>query len=84
MLVPHSLDPVDFGWVLDEADGYKPITTLDEIAPEKLRGFVACGCKIACDTNRCSCYKNTLNCVSACAVCEVRFNYIFCFSIEPF
>ena len=34
MLVPHSLDPVDFGWVLDEADGYKPITTLDEIAPE--------------------------------------------------
>ena len=68
------LDPTNWGWKLNETKPeYIPILTDFPVAPEILLNFVRCKCKSSskntCMTMQCSCRKNGLKCVAACANC---------------
>ena len=70
----NYLDPTNWGWKLNETKpGYIPILTDFPVAPEILLNFVRCKCKSSskntCMTMQCSCRKNGLKCVAACANC---------------
>lgn len=69
LLTPTSLDPTAFGWTKTDS-GYKPIGSLNPIAPDELQKFICCGCEGDCKNNKCSCVKNLLKCVSACSECH--------------
>ena len=47
--------------------------TDQDAAPKSILKFVRCKCKVTvsgCSTNRCTCKKNGLHCVSACGNCQ--------------
>ena len=69
----HCLNPLDWGWKL-ENDALVPIKTDLEPAPECLLNFIRCNCqpstKYPCKGLNCSCRKHGLECVAACGNCH--------------
>ena len=64
-----ELDPKEWGW--KEANSLLlPVTTDLPPAPSNLLEMIRCNCKTGCNTLRCSCLKNGLECTSACGNCE--------------
>ncbi|CAG2255285.1 unnamed protein product [Mytilus edulis] len=61
--------PSDWGWVL-QGTSLCPIRTILPPAPDKLLHVIRCKCKSGCDTRRCTCRKNGLDCSSACSECK--------------
>ena len=61
---------------------YKPISTLDPLAPEQVLNTVRCNCKAACKTKRCSCVKGGLSCSQFCSCFETCENTDFVESLE--
>ena len=81
-----SLDPIDWGWYQKE-NILCPVMTDREVAPACGLKVIRCNCKEGtkqCGTNRCTCRKNGLGCVSTCGDChceecenrEVFYDYI--------
>lgn len=64
-----SRDALNYGWLRD-ARGYEPIVMTDPMAPDELLKFISCNCKTTCSTQRCSCKKNNVKCISACGHCH--------------
>ena len=67
-----NLDPLEWGWKLNE-NSLVPITTDLDPAPSHLLQFVRCKCKAEnrrCSTSICSCRKHGLKCVSSCGTCR--------------
>ena len=63
------MQPEDFGWKI--VDGkLTPVMMTKPIAPDCLLNIFKCGCKGDCRTKRCSCFKNGLECSSACTECH--------------
>ncbi|VDI23197.1 Hypothetical predicted protein [Mytilus galloprovincialis] len=65
----HMLSPSDWGWVL-QGTSLCPIRTILPPAPDNLLHVIRCKCKSGCDTRRCTCRKNGLDCSSACSECK--------------
>ena len=67
-LMPYSIDPVEWGWKLNN-NKYIPIGMDNVAAPESLLNIVGCKCKTTssrpCRTQLCSCVKHGLTCVAA-------------------
>lgn len=62
------LPPISWGWKLVENEGFVPITTLLEPAPENLLRLTCCNCKNFCEKN-CECRRSSLTCTSMCGQC---------------
>ena len=69
LLQSMSLIPEEYGCIVGN-HGYEPVPTLDPIAPEELLKFTSCNCHGDCSTERCSCKKNGVQCISACGICK--------------
>ena len=71
-LMIHT-DPCDWGWEM-VSEKLVPIATDKDPAPETLLNVIRCSCKVesrnCCGTGLCSCKKNGLTCVAACANCH--------------
>ena len=69
----ENINPQEWGWKLFDGH-YSPIKTDLEVAPDNLLKFIRCKCQLTsknpCSTAICSCQKNGLRCVSACAGCH--------------
>ena len=63
------LDPLQWGWQLED-NNLQPITTDQPPAPDDLLKIIRCKCKTECKSALCSCRRNGLKCVTACAVCH--------------
>ena len=63
-----SRDPLEYGWIRNVC-GYEPVVMTEPMAPDNLLKFVSCNCKANCATQRCSCKKNKVKCISACGNC---------------
>ncbi len=60
-----------WGWKLHQASNkFDPIMTDQPAAPDDMLKFVRCKCTKGCTAALCSCRKNGLFCVSACAHCR--------------
>lgn len=64
-----GLDPLNFGWKITNGK-LVPIKTSFAPAPEELMTVLRCNCKQQCDTRRCTCRKNGLQCSIACGECR--------------
>lgn len=65
----EKLDPTDWGWHLSE--GRMLPKKMDLLpAPEYLLKVIRCQCMGDCDTQRCSCRKNGLECSVSCTGCK--------------
>ena len=76
-LMDTDLDPTDWGWKIDNAQ-LIPVMTTKDAGPPEILNIVRCKCKSAnkqCQSNICSCRKNSLKCVSACGHCHGRNCY---------
>ena len=62
-------NPLDYGWRIAE-NKYELIPSMDHIAPRELLELTHCSCTTNCNNRRCSCKKNDLKCISACANCK--------------
>ena len=60
---------LDWGWMLKDNMIFPTLTDL-EPAPQQLLQIVKCGCKGDCDSQRCSCKKNGIQCTFACKNCK--------------
>ena len=73
LLQNKCLDPLEWGWTL-ENQRMVPIMTDLDAAPATVLKFICCKCKSnnrkQCATNMCSCFKNGLKCVAACGHCR--------------
>ena len=49
---------------------YTPIDFLGPMAPEGLLKLISGSCKTDCNSNRCSCVRANLKCLSACTTCR--------------
>ncbi len=65
----NEMDPLKWGWVV-ENNTMLPVMTLKEAAPAKILNLIRCGCKSGCNSKRCSCRKNGLQCTTACVNCH--------------
>ena len=68
-----DLDPLEWGWKLNENWYLVPIMTDLDPAPSHLLQFVRCRCKAEnrrCSTSICSCRTHGLKCVSSCGTCR--------------
>jgi len=63
------VDPEKWGWCLRKGQ-LEPKTMDSPVAPDSLLKLVRCQCKSNCDTQRCSCKRNELECSSACGECK--------------
>ena len=63
-----SLDPLEYGWI-HGVRGYEPLAMTEPMAPDELLRFISCNCKTSCSTQRCSCKKNNVKCIS-CGYCH--------------
>lgn len=63
------LDPCDWGWKIVN-DKFLPIPMEQPPAPDDILNIIRCKCKTSCSSLLCSCRKNNLPCVSACANCH--------------
>ena len=68
LLKSMSRDPENYGWY-QTANGYEPVLTTAAMAPANLLKFVSCNCKGDCTSQRCSCKKTNVKCISACGNC---------------
>ena len=68
-LKSDALNPCEWGWKV-VTDELMPITTDLPPAPDDLLTVIRCKCKTACISSLCSCRKNNLHCVTACANCH--------------
>ena len=65
----EKLNPSEWGWKLHN-ERLVPIKCSKSAAPSKLLNVIRCNCKTNCDTRRCTCRKNGLECSSACGECK--------------
>ena len=68
-----SLDPTNFGFHTKSVQGKDmmlPTTIQREIAPDAILNIIHCGCKGACDTKKCTCYKASIPCRLLCTNCN--------------
>jgi len=65
----NCVDPEKWGWCLRKGQ-LEPKTMDSPVAPDSLLKLVRCQCKGNCDTQRCSCKRNELECSSACGECK--------------
>jgi len=64
-----GLHATDWGW--KEKDGQLlPISTDEDPAPTYLIEMIRCNCKTGCNTSRCTCRKQGLECTSVCGECK--------------
>eukprot|EP00794_Sanderia_malayensis_P014567 gene14567-16069_t len=59
----------NWGWV-NKSEKLFPITTSLPPTPAKFLEMIKCACKANCDTRRCTCRKNTLQCSTAGSECH--------------
>ena len=64
-----DLSSLDWGW-LDSPNGLIPVRMDQPAAPEQLLKTIKCNCTGRCDTKRCTCRKNGLQCTLACGNCR--------------
>ena len=65
----HDLNPLEWGWQLKD-EHFEPCKMDSMAAPEFLLKIIRCQCKGDCDSLRCSCKKNSMECTNACAGCK--------------
>ena len=58
-------NPLNYGWEMIN-NTISPIMTDELPAPLALIELSVCGCKTTCNSNRCKCFKNKLNCTDMC------------------
>ena len=68
-LVGNKKNPTEWGWCKAN-DRLNPVKTLLPAAPERLLKIIRCGCKLNCDTKRCTCRKHELSCSAGCGECR--------------
>ncbi|CAC5372602.1 unnamed protein product [Mytilus coruscus] len=64
-----DMDPTDYGWEIKRGK-LCPILMELPPAPDKLLNIIRCNCKQNCDTKRCVCRKNGLQCSVGCGECR--------------
>ena len=61
--------PGEWGWKVVNRQ-MLPIATDVPAAPQELLEIISCRCKSGCNSMRCSCRKNRMDCSTACAECR--------------
>ena len=73
LLNTTCLVPTEWGWQLINGK-YEPIPTDLEPGPKELLKVIRCSCKPSvrnhCNTGKCTCPNNGLNCIEACGHCH--------------
>ncbi|CAG2194071.1 unnamed protein product [Mytilus edulis] len=64
-----NLNPCEWGWKVANGN-LVPVKCTMDAAPSKLLNIIRCNCKTNCDTKRCTCRKNGLECSVACGECK--------------
>lgn len=64
-----NLHPEDWGWKII-IGRMLPLTSSKDPAPQELLKVIRCSCKTGCQTLRCTCHKNGLDCTTACGECR--------------
>lgn len=65
----EELDPEDWGWKIRDGRLIPTPTHLDA-APQTLLKVIRCNCRTGCNSMRCSCRKNGIECSTACGECR--------------
>ena len=65
----HKLNEIEWGWYRVE-NKLVPVKMDLPAAPERLLTIIKCGCKVNCDSKRCTCRKHGLSCSIACGECK--------------
>ncbi|OWF46189.1 hypothetical protein KP79_PYT26260 [Mizuhopecten yessoensis] len=65
----QNLDPTEWGWYIQNGKLF-PVKSSIAPAPEQLMKMIKCNCKLNCDTKRCTCRRNGLECSAACGECR--------------
>ena len=63
------MDPTAWGWKFRKENLF-PIEMSQRLAPDFLLEIINCNCKSDCDTKRCGCRINDLNCSGGCGGCR--------------
>ncbi|KAK2720396.1 hypothetical protein QYM36_004319, partial [Artemia franciscana] len=67
----NPVDPLRLGWKLQDNEVFAPIKTDLPAAPSQLLKIIKCSCRIdGCDSEKCTCKKNGLECTIACRELE--------------
>ncbi|KAK2709539.1 hypothetical protein QYM36_013266 [Artemia franciscana] len=67
----NPVDPLRLGWKLQDNEVFAPIKTDLPAAPSQLLKIIKCSCHIdGCDSEKCTCKKNGLECIIACRTCK--------------
>lgn len=67
----NPVDPLRLGWKLQDNEVFAPIKTDLPAAPSQLLKIIKCSCRIdGCDSEKCTCKKNGLECTIACRTCK--------------
>ena len=70
VLHPSVPDPCELGWV--KQDGrYRPILSVDPVAPEAVVELLQCSCEVSFCSRRCTWRQNNLPCTNVCK-CEAN------------
>ena len=69
VLQSMSRNPLKYGWYRGTF-GYEPVFMTAAVAPDHLLKFISCNCKGDCSSQRCSCKKNGVKCITACGHCH--------------
>ncbi|CAC5381238.1 unnamed protein product [Mytilus coruscus] len=64
-----NLNPCEWGWKVANGN-LVPVKCTMDAAPSKLLNIIRCNSKTNCDTKRCTCRKNGLECSVACGECK--------------
>ena len=71
-LMEMTLDPPDWGWILENDYMVPAMTDMDPV-PCELLHVIRCKCNVStknpCGGKQCSCWSNGLKCVAACGDC---------------
>ena len=65
----HKLNEIEWGWYRVE-NKLVPVKMDLPAAPERLLTIIKCGCKVNCDSKRCTCRNFGLSCSIACGECK--------------
>ncbi|KAK2702681.1 hypothetical protein QYM36_018714 [Artemia franciscana] len=67
----NPVDPLRLGWKLQDNEVFAPIKTDLPAASSQLLKIIKCSCRIdGCDSEKCTCKKNGLECTIACRTCK--------------
>lgn len=71
MLVDNSLQPLTWGWTLQNSK-LMPVATVDELGRQEIMELFRCKCSQAtsCKTRHCTCQKYGFKCLPACGLCH--------------